>query len=442
MRPAFGVHQRLMGRGRFDDDGYLVSHPGDPVWTLLHVRGPLATDLLAEAVALVTAEVDTLRLRLRRTDDGPMMEWADADPVRMRVLRSPALLTGDRLDPAVAGSLIPVLLGRPDDLRREPLARCTLISKTDQEHLLALSVDHLAADGWSLGLVLRRLVRCYRALLRGDRRAATRCVSGPQFADYVAALPSPAEQDAALAEWSGLLAAHPLPGPTFRPPGGEAKDPAAWHLDATAEFDVADVALADLATAAERLGVTRPQALAAVTCALATMWSDGPQPVFQFRHGRQRRADIGVVGPLIEVCPVLPPADDLPVPQWLATCLAANPVRPLYGRSLWETGMFGPRHVGFNLVPPARAVEFGPGTTGVPLGGEQLAPLWPEDDGGVKSFAAVWIHYYLDDNASLRLLVQHDSEVLPDPAVLVDGLCAVLAAATAPDPVLLTRLAK
>jgi hypothetical protein len=442
VRPALGILQRLMLRGDFDQDGYLVSHPGSPVWTLLHVRGPLDADLLAEAVALVTGEADALRLRLRRTPDGPMMEWApEATPIALRLLRVPALLSDGRLTAEAAEPLIPVLLGRPDNLRNEPLARCALVSASDREHLLALSVDHLAADGWSMGLILRRLTRSYQALLQGNRPAAARRAAGPRFADHVSALPTLAEQDTALAEWSSLLTGHPLPGPVFRPPGGTAKDPAACQLDASAEFTIAGGALADLAATADRLSVSRPQALGAVTCALATMWSDGPQPVFHVRHGRHRRADIGVVGPLLEMCLGLPPAGDLPVAEWLAAYLAANPVRPLHGRSLWETNQFGPRYVGFTLVPPARSLELAPGTTATPMGGEQLAPLWPDSTGPTKSFAAVWIYYYLDDRASLRLFVKHDSQVLPDPAVIVDGLRTVLAAAAAPDSVPMSRLA-
>jgi hypothetical protein len=434
---AFGSQRRLMSRGTVDADGYLVHHAGAPVWELLHLRGQLDLSVLAAAVTLLTSAIDSFHLRLRNAASGPpVVEWRDPEPLALEVHRAATLFSDGRLDTRTVAQVRPLLFTHPN-LRTGPLARFAVVSAGEDDHLLAISIDHIIADGWSLGLLQRRLARCYRALLRGDADAGARAVSGTTFRAFLESVPPEADQ---TDDWSALLAEHPLPGPVFRPPGGMAKEPGQCRIDNAMAVDLPAAARSHLDTVAATLAVTGPQLLAAVTCALATLWSDGPQPIFQHRHGRYRRPDISVIGPLVEVCLGLPPAQDLPIGAWLADYLDRNPVRPLYGRSLWDTGRFAPRYVGFNVAPPARAMRFTADIEAVPVSGDALDPIWAEGIGSFQSYAALWVHYYLDEAETLRLLVKYDTQLLPRPEAAAEAVAAILAAAASSDQPTLAEL--
>jgi len=427
--PAFGSQRRLMSRGTVDADGYLVHHAGAPVWELLHLRGNLDVSVLAAAVGMLTSAIDSFHLRLQDTGSGPIVQWREPEPLPLEVYQASTLFNDGRLDARTVEQVRPLLFTHPN-LRTGPLARFAVVSAGRDDHLLAVSIDHVIADGWSLGLLQRRLARCYRALLRADANAVPRAVAGTTFREFLESVPPAAEQ---TDDWSALLAEYPLPGPVFRPPGGVAKDPGQCRIDGAMAVDLPSAARSDLDTLAAAYKVTGPQLLAAVTCALATLWSDGPQPIFQHRHGRYRRSDISVIGPLVEVCLGLPPARDLPLGAWIADYLARNPIRPLYGRSLWDSGHFAPRYVGFNVAPPARAVRFAPGVDAVPVSGDALDPMWAEGIGSFHSYAVFWVHYYLDEAETLRLMVKYDTELLPRPEAAAEAVTAILAAAASPD---------
>ncbi|MEK7327247.1 MAG: condensation domain-containing protein, partial [Chloroflexota bacterium] len=81
---------------------------------------------------------------------------------------------------------------RPFDLQRGPLIRASLIRLADQDHILLLTLHHIAADGWSMAVLVRELATLYDALSTGQACPATEgSVEGPllpdlplQYADF------------------------------------------------------------------------------------------------------------------------------------------------------------------------------------------------------------------------------------------------------------------
>ncbi|HEX6289381.1 MAG TPA: amino acid adenylation domain-containing protein, partial [Herpetosiphonaceae bacterium] len=114
---------------------------------------------------------------------------------------------------------------RPFDLQRGPLIRAMLIRHTTREHELLLTLHHIVADGWSLGILVRELATIYTALAAGRAIAD---LPGPvgtplpiQYADYTcwqrAWLQGP-ERERQLDYWRRRLAHVPmLDLPTDRP---------------------------------------------------------------------------------------------------------------------------------------------------------------------------------------------------------------------------------
>ncbi|MGH7834634.1 MAG: amino acid adenylation domain-containing protein, partial [Candidatus Binatia bacterium] len=56
---------------------------------------------------------------------------------------------------------------KPFDLTRGPLLRAALLRLGDEEHVLLLTIHHIAFDGWSQGVLLRELVALYEAFSAG-----------------------------------------------------------------------------------------------------------------------------------------------------------------------------------------------------------------------------------------------------------------------------------
>src|SRR5690606_17773005 len=55
----------------------------------------------------------------------------------------------------------------PFDLAEGPLLRLRLVRLTAEEHVLALVVHHIVADGWSFDIVFAELGQAYQAAVAG-----------------------------------------------------------------------------------------------------------------------------------------------------------------------------------------------------------------------------------------------------------------------------------
>ncbi|WP_406529699.1 amino acid adenylation domain-containing protein [Streptomyces sp. I8-5] len=182
------------------------------------VRGPLDTDALNAALTAVVARHEVLRTRFGTDAAGSPAQLIDpARPVRMleRDLRG----VGDTI--AREDALAEVLREdglRPVDLGTGPMLRALLVRLADEEYVLAVTVHHIAFDGWSVGVLVRELSERYAAALQ-DRPGTP----GPdplpvQYADYAVwqrAWLSGAPLERQLAYWRDRLGGlEPLELPT------------------------------------------------------------------------------------------------------------------------------------------------------------------------------------------------------------------------------------
>jgi hypothetical protein len=56
---------------------------------------------------------------------------------------------------------------RPFDLSKDPMLRALLIRLSPEEHVLMVTMHHIASDGWSVGIVLRELLEAYPEFAAG-----------------------------------------------------------------------------------------------------------------------------------------------------------------------------------------------------------------------------------------------------------------------------------
>ncbi|MEV4249304.1 amino acid adenylation domain-containing protein [Streptosporangium canum] len=157
---------------------------------VVRLRGPLDTAALLGAVRDLADRHEVLRSLV--TDEGATPVDADRVPITVEDLDD-----HDLLEARLQGEL-----ARPFALDSEPPARALLLRLTGaDEHVLALTVHHIAFDAWSRNLALAELAALYAARLGMAEPPAPPKV---QYADYAAWLAGRPEGD--LAWWAGRLA--------------------------------------------------------------------------------------------------------------------------------------------------------------------------------------------------------------------------------------------
>ncbi|MED7924029.1 amino acid adenylation domain-containing protein [Nonomuraea sp. LP-02] len=120
----------------------------------VRLRGPLDADRLAAALTATAAAHDALRMRFPATGDGrPCVTVAEDGELPLTVRDAP----GEE----AARALVEEFLAVPFDLAAGPPARALLVRLDPGDHVLALAVHHIAADGWSADLLLREVYARY-----------------------------------------------------------------------------------------------------------------------------------------------------------------------------------------------------------------------------------------------------------------------------------------
>ncbi|PCC68476.1 amino acid adenylation domain-containing protein [Nannocystis exedens] len=159
--------------------------PDSPAYTIaqaLRLTGALEVAALERALAGVIARHATLRTRIVAIDGEPRQA---VDPPGAWSLAVEDL----RGRSAEARATALTELGREAartvfDVSAEVLLRARLVRVDDAEHVLLLAVDHLAADGWSMRVLLREVTELYAAELAG--RAPALPPLAVEYADYCA----------------------------------------------------------------------------------------------------------------------------------------------------------------------------------------------------------------------------------------------------------------
>jgi amino acid adenylation domain-containing protein len=176
----------------------------------LRIRGDLDAGLLDEVLIELVDRHEMLRVAFGERD---------GRPVQMIGARGPGLevinLSG-RPDPAAsARELVVERADRPFDLELGPVLRLTLIRLAADDHVLGLVLHHIAADGWSVELLLREISELYAAYAAGQPSPLPPLELG--YLDHVRQA-GHRDDAAALAYWTEQLAGAPvLDLPTDRP---------------------------------------------------------------------------------------------------------------------------------------------------------------------------------------------------------------------------------
>ncbi|HZF14277.1 MAG TPA: non-ribosomal peptide synthase/polyketide synthase [Thermoanaerobaculia bacterium] len=201
--------------------------PGSPLYNIpaaYRLEGVVVPAALAAALAEVVRRHEALRTTFTAA--------ADTGNEPVQVIAPAGVTTAGRLWNVDLGAL-PAGRGaaererlataeaeRPFDLSRGPLLRTTLVRLAATEHVLLLTLHHVVADGWSMGVLLRELSALYGAAVAGQPSPLSELpVQYADFALWQRGWMQGEVLDAEIEDWRRRLAGVPaaLDLPTDRP---------------------------------------------------------------------------------------------------------------------------------------------------------------------------------------------------------------------------------
>ncbi|WP_454674050.1 amino acid adenylation domain-containing protein [Achromobacter pestifer] len=155
-QPLSHAQQRLWFLWKLDPHGSAYHIAGAQ-----RLQGMLSADALQGALNHLVARHGALRTVYREGADGNVLQQVlPAKPMPL-----PCIEVG--LDDARLQREAASLAAQPFDLADGPVLRAALLRRAPDDHVLAMVVHHIAADGWSLQRLQDELAHCYDALSRG-----------------------------------------------------------------------------------------------------------------------------------------------------------------------------------------------------------------------------------------------------------------------------------
>jgi len=175
--PLSFVQERLWFLDQLDPGGAAYNIPA-----AFRLAGRLSVPALAASAVEMARRHETLRTTFAQRDGRPVQVVAPPLPVPLPLIDLTGLPAGARL--TVAERLGRFETARPFDLVAGPLVRRTLLRLGSEEWVILLTLHHIVADGWSMGLFIRELASLYTAGVEGKPSPLPE--PPVQYADYAA----------------------------------------------------------------------------------------------------------------------------------------------------------------------------------------------------------------------------------------------------------------
>ena len=175
--PMSFAQQRLWFLAQLEPDSAAYNIPA-----AVQLRGPIQAEMLERSLNAIVARHEVLRTTFDLVDGQPAqivsaygkmslelidLHDPDAEQQAQEVQRQTAAATGHCFV-----------------LEQGPLLHAVLVRLAPDEHILLLTLHHIIADGWSMGILIRELGAEYSAMLAG--RASSLPALPIQYADFTA----------------------------------------------------------------------------------------------------------------------------------------------------------------------------------------------------------------------------------------------------------------
>jgi amino acid adenylation domain-containing protein len=176
-RPLSFGQERFWFLDRVSADGALYTFGAH-----FHVAGFVDARALERSLSEVLTRHEVLRTPITEQRGEPALAAPSLDEFRLEEIRLDSLPPEERA--AAAAQCVARESRHVFDLGRDPLLRGTLVRLGDAEHVLLLTVHHIAADGWSMGVLAREISELYRAFTNDRPSPLPRLPI--QYADFAA----------------------------------------------------------------------------------------------------------------------------------------------------------------------------------------------------------------------------------------------------------------
>ena len=169
------AQQRLWFIDQLDGGGSQYNMP-----SALRLTGWLDREALQATLDAIVARHEVLRTSYASVDGQGVQNIAAPHPVALAVTDLSALAPELRQNQLERLALAEACA--PFDLEHGPVLRASLLVLGVQEHVLLVTLHHIAADGWSMGIIVREFGQLYEAFSAG--RPSPLPALPLQYADY------------------------------------------------------------------------------------------------------------------------------------------------------------------------------------------------------------------------------------------------------------------
>jgi amino acid adenylation domain-containing protein len=142
--------------------------PANPFYNVpaaIRLSGNLHQAALARSFQAIVRRHAALRTHFTTVEGEPVQVIEPYLDFELAVVDWQTIAPSDR--DRVTQQLATAEAQRPFNLTTDPLLRVTLLQFAPTESVLLLTLHHIVADGWSLGVLMRELATCYTALVDG-----------------------------------------------------------------------------------------------------------------------------------------------------------------------------------------------------------------------------------------------------------------------------------
>ncbi|MGI0489248.1 amino acid adenylation domain-containing protein [Pantanalinema rosaneae CENA516] len=132
----------------------------------LRLQGELNLLALEHSLNAIVQRHEALRTSFTVVNDQPIQVIVPEVILSLPVVDLRSLPNGER--EATGQQLVCAAAQQPFDLTQGALIRCQLWRLEASEYILLITMHHIIADGWSIGVLIRELAALYRAFLAGQ----------------------------------------------------------------------------------------------------------------------------------------------------------------------------------------------------------------------------------------------------------------------------------
>lgn len=146
----------------------------------MQLQGNLNVDVLQQSLDAIATHHEVLRTNFIVEDGNPVQVIREPQSVELKVISLMDCPETERT--TVVQELLQHQAQRPFNLSSDLMLRACLLEISPQEHILQLTIHHIATDGWSMSILFEQLATLYQAFLEGKPNPLPE--QPIQYADY------------------------------------------------------------------------------------------------------------------------------------------------------------------------------------------------------------------------------------------------------------------